>query len=325
MRWGLLAALLVASLSAQTTVPVTVRWDVDAGDTGVSAELTRDGQPVPCAPVVVEGATARSCRSALPLGPARFALRMVNASGGAGPWLEADAVVVPGAAPGAFTLLWHRLPASTSTEPEPDPMPNFVDAFTRANSATLGALSGGVGSWSEHDQAGSGINIVSNQVGFSGASGESYGVAQVDTQADGANHHAQIAVQSLSGAAAQFSVFVRRSTATSDDGYQAYLTTSGVTLMVADTEAELGTYSFTPSFPVTVRLEANGTTIRVLIDGVQRISVTNSAHTTGRYVGIGVYGGNGATALADNFDGGDPPSGGGGGNPWFHYAQLRAQ
>ena len=186
-------------------------------------------------------------------------------------------------------------------------MPNFVDSFARADSATLGSLSGGTGSWNEFGQVGDGINIVSNQAGVSSASVESEGRATVGTQADSPDHYAEIVVANVAGGGgANAAVHVRRTTTSSTNGYVAFVNPSGVELWNASTEASLGSYAFTPSYPLTMRLEATGTTIRVLIDTVERINVTDSAHTTGQYVGIGIYGPSAATVLIESFNGGDP-------------------
>lgn len=310
MRWRVLVALAglacaLASLSAQTARPVTFVWDVDPGDSGVTAEVERNGSAIPCPAFTAPSPTERRCTATVPTGAGSFRLRMGNIESAWGPWSPVlTATIPPGVGPGAFTLRFHRFSQA------PAVMPNFVDTFNRSDSATLGSLSGGVGSWVESVGAGSGLGIVSNQAGFSSASGESEGIVAVNTQADSTDHYAEIVIANVTGGGgANAALRVRGTTTALATGYLAFVEAGAVRLWNSATEASLGSYSFTPSFPLTLRLEANGTTIRVLVDGVQRISVTNSAHTTGRYVGFGVYGPNASTVLVDSFNGGDPAGG----------------
>jgi lysophospholipase L1-like esterase len=58
---------------------------------------------------------------------------------------------------------------------------------------------------------------------------------------------------------------------------------------IAGTPAALGNFSATPSGTVVLRLEMVGTTIRVLVNGTQRISVTNSGVTAAGRAGLVLF------------------------------------
>jgi hypothetical protein len=115
MRWRvawLAAALSCASLSAQTTRPVTFVWDVILGEPGVSAEIERNGAPASCPTLGEPGPLERSCTLTVPVGPASFRARMANEEGEWGPWGEPVTLtipaVTPGAPPGPFVIQFHR-------------------------------------------------------------------------------------------------------------------------------------------------------------------------------------------------------------------------
>lgn len=120
MRWRvawLAAALSCASLSAQTTRPVTFVWDVILGEPGVSAEIERNGTPASCPTLGEPGPLERSCTLTVPVGPASFRARMANEEGEWGPWGDLATLTIPPAAPGdppgPFTLRWHRFQEPT--------------------------------------------------------------------------------------------------------------------------------------------------------------------------------------------------------------------
>lgn len=115
MRWPLAwltIALSCASLSAQTTRPVTFVWDVILGEPGVSAEIERNGAPASCPALGEPGPLERSCTLTVPVGPASFRARMANTDGEWGPWGDPVTLtipaVTPGAPPGPFVIQFHR-------------------------------------------------------------------------------------------------------------------------------------------------------------------------------------------------------------------------
>lgn len=75
---------------------------------------------------------------------------------------------------------------------------------------------------------------------------------------------------------------------------------------VANTETTLATYVATPGIH-TLRVTANGTTISMHVDGVERASVTDTAITTGNYIGIEAF--NNINGRLDDFIGADLDTG----------------
>lgn len=108
----------------------------------------------------------------------------------------------------------------------------------------------------------------------------------------------------------------------------AYSTTSAwwtLYQFVGHTPTLLGTYSqaLTNGNTYRVTLDMVGTTIRLLVDGVQRISVTDTAVTLAGVAAVYIHQGSPTTGLhVDNFVAGDAPSGGGGVFAPFFYQSL---
>lgn len=76
--WRLVALLLAAALTGQTTVPVTAVWDLDADhDTVTSWELEADSVVLPCGNLQVL-ATERRCTADVPQSASLFRLRGIR-------------------------------------------------------------------------------------------------------------------------------------------------------------------------------------------------------------------------------------------------------
>jgi len=185
----------------------------------------------------------------------------------------------------------------------------FSDDFNRSDAASTG--NGGAASLNA-------LPIVSNQLGVSGPSVASVydlvpGVATTAAQ------YAQATVIARPTASVPDPmVVVRYVTATADgsggnpDAYfgrynvsagawQLFKATGGVSTSIGSlTESA-------PSLPYTIRIEAQGSTIRLLSNSVQKISVTDATLTAGRRLGVSMrYTVAGDTAQrVDNFIGGD--------------------
>jgi hypothetical protein len=84
-------------------------------------------------------------------------------------------------------------------------------------------------------------------------------------------------------------------------------TTARLVKHVNNTATSLGATALSIAASDTVRIEAQGTTIRMLVNGATIHSVTDSAHATGN---AGIYGDDGSsgTNLQDNWEGGDFPA-----------------
>ena len=126
------------------------------------------------------------------------------------------------------------------------------------------------------------------------------GTMQPDAGADGDAYRTDISdtadawaagVWQIGGSTSNYAwVSVRLSTSATPNGYCLYVqgTNAQLARMDSGSFTDLGSAG-TIADGDTFRIEAQGTTIRGLINGVQFASVTDSTHTTGR-VGIGGYG-----------------------------------
>lgn len=156
---------------------------------------------------------------------------------------------------------------------------------------------------------GQAMNVVSNAIKYAGnASGESL-YANKQTLAT-ANNWAQIVVTGGSGYSEMGPVW--RQTAASGSTktcYIAPLSNNGLQLysVVSGSYTEIGSYA-AGSTSGTVYGEAQGTAVKVFLDGVQRISVTNSAVASGNFAGVEAYA-TGSGCVGDTFTAGDFSSG----------------
>jgi hypothetical protein len=126
---------------------------------------------------------------------------------------------------------------------------------------------------------------------------------------DSSNHYAQALIGGRTTGANQGAVTARQASSTwtyysanfVESSYEYWLRKA-----VAGAETTLGTYA-AGTGAHTLRVTANGSTISMDVDGTERVSVTDSAITTGTYVGIECY--NSANARWDDFVGADLASG----------------
>jgi hypothetical protein len=88
--------------------------------------------------------------------------------------------------------------------------------------------------------------------------------------------------------------------------YLAPLSNGGLQLyrVVGGAYTEIGAYA-AGSASGTVRLRCEGSTIKVLLDGVERISVTDTNIASGNYTGVESYSNTGTVASGDNFEAGN--------------------
>jgi hypothetical protein len=184
-------------------------------------------------------------------------------------------------------------------------MTTFTDDFNRANNADLGTnwtpVTGAV-AWSVNGnaaQADAGGSRCAEYVNSFTPANDQYAQAALGTvdTAPGADQPpgGGPAVRVATGANTYYGALANS------------LSTSEIELVkvVAGTLTSLGTYT-AGSAPVTgdtIRIEASGTTIRVLHNGTERINVSDSSISSGR-VGINGLAWNNIPTL-DNFDGGD--------------------
>ncbi|MEV0502817.1 hypothetical protein AB0I84_35190, partial [Streptomyces spectabilis] len=153
-------------------------------------------------------------------------------------------------------------------------MASFSDDFNRANSSDLGAGWAEVsGDWS----------ITSSQLSPGVDSGTV--ILRAAGAMDSADHYAQVTIAAV--AAASMGVWCRGNANISNgylwrnDGSQWDLFS-----VVSSTFTVIGTYS-APAAPGDVaRVQAVGSTIKAYVNGVERVSVTNTAITSGTSVGL---------------------------------------
>jgi hypothetical protein len=184
-------------------------------------------------------------------------------------------------------------------------MANFTDDFNRANNADLGTswtpVTGSV-AWSVNGnaaQADTGGSRCAEYVNSFTPANDQYAQAALGTvdNAPGADQPpgGGPAVRVATGANTYYGALANS------------LSTSEIELVkvVAGTLTSLGTYTAgaAPVTGDTIRIEASGTTIRVLHNGTERINVSDSSISSGQ-VGINGLAWNNIPTL-DNFDGGD--------------------
>jgi hypothetical protein len=179
-----------------------------------------------------------------------------------------------------------------------------TDDFNRANSTGLGA------DWTD---VANGFNVASNQATSRGGSANNLAVFTGASWTGGNDHYAEAAIQAKS-AAADAAAACRCST-TPTNAYIYDVNDTDAVALGGSMECQL--YSVVgagPAFtalgsPVTetvsagdvIRTDANGTTIRGLRNGVQKVSVTNGALATGK-PGLWAFS---TTATFDSFAAGD--------------------
>lgn len=176
-----------------------------------------------------------------------------------------------------------------------------TDDFNRANSTDLGTA------WDPLPSPAANCQIVSNTVRPSvddTACYESYNAVTWPN-----DQYSEITLANVSGAGAGAgSVVVRAGTV----GLNTYVVDAfgdkiEIWKAVSGSWTLLGSWTGTVANTDIIRAEAQGTTIRALHNGTQRISVTDSAHASGRS-GVGAYvtlGTSLASAQVDSWHGGD--------------------
>jgi len=167
------------------------------------------------------------------------------------------------------TVSWAALPALAATL--------FSDDFNRADNDLLG------GNWVERGDAGFDVDIVTNRAQLITPIASGHGLAYNTTALGTADYTVQAIVRLAEGATTH-GVCGRRVNfgANDSDGYTVFLSRSADTLTlykrVSGTWTQLGSYSVSVfAGDYTVKLSMQGTTIKAFLDGVERISVTDSA------------------------------------------------
>jgi len=185
-------------------------------------------------------------------------------------------------------------------------MATATDNFNRTNAVNLGA------NWTITGYSTDTPGIISNQVQCRSAGGRNGAWYSATAFTD--NHYSQYVISTaiptlLNGAGVRMAKtggnrnLYAGGSATAE-GFGGASTTPRLWKYVNNTVTSLGTGAATLAVGDTIRTEADGTTIRLLVNGSQQVSVTDSSLTTGA-PGLWLDHSNTGVALIDNWEGGD--------------------
>lgn len=169
-----------------------------------------------------------------------------------------------------------------------------ADTFTDADNTLLSAHTGEIGAtWTKHPQSGGGdMKVSSNRL--AGSVVADYAFYTPSGTPAGADYDVQATLRT-NGDTASVAAVMGRFDTTALTGYRAmYSGFSGTWVLskfVAGSQVDLGTYAVaaTADTDYDVKLEMRGSAIKVYIDGVERISVTDSAITAAGTAGVEIY------------------------------------
>lgn len=189
--------------------------------------------------------------------------------------------------------------------PDLEPLPPstiITESFNKADSGTLGPDL----SWTEINGA---WEVFSNQAASEGIN--SVELARADTDLSSADHYGQVIVTFLGGGTARLGGAARIQTAdgTTITCYYADLRNNDaleLEKVVNGTDTELASTAQTVSLPDTVRVQADGSTIKSFFNGSEVDSVTDTAITGNLRAGLmSRNGGNADGSRGDDFEAAD--------------------
>ena len=183
---------------------------------------------------------------------------------------------------------WRDLVPPELRKGHPGRLPHettLTDNFNRADSATLGTASGG-GTWTE---VSGNLDIISNQAGAGAIGADGATNARLESDLSSADHYAQI-VSNAAGGDNRYQSGCCRFSPSAQTFYYGLLRggapQESVRKRVAGVTTDLVTGSTGHISPFTSRTEANGSTIRLLKNGTQILSVTDTAISGGTRTGM---------------------------------------
>ncbi len=207
---------------------------------------------------------------------------------------------------GALDLKLRRYGLRASDiAPDLEPLPpstTITESFNKADSGTLGPDL----SWTEINGA---WEVFSNQAASEGIN--SVELARADTDLSSADHYGQVIVTFLGGGTARLGGAARIQTAdgTTITCYYADLRNNDVLELekvVSGTDTELADTAQTVSLPDTVKVQADGSTIKSFFNGSEVDSVTDTAITGNLRAGLmSRNGGNADGSRGDDFEAAD--------------------
>lgn len=172
------------------------------------------------------------------------------------------------------------------------------DNFNRAD----GAIGSSAEGWAWNALGGTYV-IVSNAAAKTGA-GTAFDLCRAESNLASADHYAQITVTDTGADTAQAPICRFNASAATGYVFYNYSGTATLAKVVAGSPTAIDTASHTKASGEVYRVEANGSTIRGLIDGVEFCSVTDTDITGNLRCGIMQYGTSG-TGTIDDFEAGD--------------------
>lgn len=189
--------------------------------------------------------------------------------------------------------------------PDLEPLPpstTITESFNQANSGTLGPDL----SWTELQGLWETFN---NEVSIPGVN--EVQLARADTDLSSADHYGQLIVTALGGGTSRLGGSARCQTddGTTDTAYYADLRNNDnleLEKIIAGTDSELADTAQTVSLPDTVKVQANGSTIKSFFNGSEVDSVTDTGITG--YLRAGLMGRNSVndnSAEGDDFEAAD--------------------
>ena len=199
-------------------------------------------------------------------------------------------------------------PSDLPDEPPLPPETTLTESFNKADSSTLGPVQ----TWTEFGDfaATNSWEVVSNRARVIAASttlslvGES---ARAEAALSGSAHYAQIDIVTLTNGAAneQLGPACRFSASVVElycSRLLSLISEYQILKFVGGVASQIGaSFSVTPSPPDVARVQADGSTIKAFLEGVERISVTDTAITGNTRCGMFGYSSTGTGAEADSW------------------------
>ena len=163
------------------------------------------------------------------------------------------------------------------------PETSYTESFDQADSTTLGPDL----SW---DETQGNYGTYSNEA--KGTSYSGYDIARAAADVSSADHYTQFTVTYTQNASTQIVGVASRFSSSANTCYHAFQFNLGMCYVykwISGTPTLLGNSSSTPTLPFTVQSRPNGSTISGLVAGVQKVSVTDTAISSGTRGGMIIY------------------------------------
>lgn len=199
-------------------------------------------------------------------------------------------------------------------------MANRADNFNRADTSAIGTPSDGGSAWVYATTAGAGWGVGSNKAYnvYDASSNRYYGYLECSA-ADG---DVQVTLSTTSGGSGYVGL-AARVTGTDDLWVVRASAASGYELIkfVSGSATVVGTYGTGPSDGDVLKWTLSGDSHTVYVNGVSRITASDSFNNTATKHGLHANGAWPTSARWDDWSFTDAGGGGGGAKPWFLHAE----